>query len=247
MGYNLRNIHHLLNEIFNEQELRDFCFLENDFRPVHEQLRDTDRKPQILNLLLDHAVRCNLMVSVLAWAEGQNAEKYQQYQPYEVADPSPSPASALLSDLTPSGEYHSCFISYASADEAFAEQLHADLIQAGVTCWFAPEDLKIGDKIRSTLDRSIQTHDKLLLILSQNSIESDWVEKEVETAFELERRQGNLLLFPIRLDDAVMDTDQAWTADIRRTRLIGDFRRWAEPAAYQKALKRLLRDLKLAT
>jgi len=246
MGYNLRNIHQLLNAIFNEQELRDFCFLENDFRPVHEQLRDTDRKSQILNLLLDHAARRNLMAPVLAWAKGQNAEKYQQYQPYEVVNPPPSPVDTPLPDVAPSGEYHSCFISYASADEAFAEQLHADLIQAGVACWFAPEDLKIGDKIRATLDRSIQTHDKLLLILSQNSIASNWVEKEAETAFELERRQGTLLLFPIRLDDTVMDTEQAWAADIRRTRLMGDFRRWAEPTAYQKALKRLLRDLKLA-
>jgi hypothetical protein len=32
--------------------------------------------------------------------------------------------------------------------------------------------------------------------------------------------------------------------EICYTRHIGDFSRWTEPAAYQKAFKRLLRDLK---
>jgi hypothetical protein len=41
-------------------------------------------------------------------------------------------------------EFYSCFISYSSKDQEFAERLHADLQSKGVRCWFAPEDLKIG-------------------------------------------------------------------------------------------------------
>ena len=51
---------------------------------------------------------------------------------------------------------------------------------------------------------------------------------EVEAAFEKERKQKRTVLFPIRLDDAVMETDEAWAAEIRRTRQIGDFRKWKE-------------------
>jgi hypothetical protein len=40
-----------------------------------------------------------------------------------------------------------------------------------------------------------------------------------------------------------MDTAEAWAADIRRTRHIGDFSQWADDEAYKKAFKRLLRDL----
>jgi hypothetical protein len=87
-------------------------------------------------------------------------------------------------------EFYSCFISYSSMDQAFAERLHADLQDSAVRCWFAPEDMKIGDKIRPRIDDAIRIHDKLLLILSKNSINSSWVEKEVETAFEKERQQG---------------------------------------------------------
>ena len=49
-------------------------------------------------------------------------------------------------------EYYSCFISYSSKDDGFAKRLYADLQSHNVRCWFAPEDLKIGDKIRPRLD-----------------------------------------------------------------------------------------------
>lgn len=126
----------------------------------------------------------------------------------------------------------------------FAERLHTGLQGKGVRCWFAPEDLRIGDKFRSRIEESIRIHDKLLVVLSENSVKSPWVEKEVETAFERERQQNRIVLFPIRLDDAVMETDQAWAADIRRMRHIGDFRDWKNHDSYKKAFERLLRDLK---
>ena len=142
-------------------------------------------------------------------------------------------------------EFYSCFISYSSKDDDFAKRLYADLQAQNVRCWFAPEDLKIGDKFRMRIDEAIRVHDKLLLVLSENSVTSAWVEKEVETAFEKEQRQGGKpVLFPIRLDDAVMQTDQAWAADIRRTRHTGDFTRWKDHDAYQRSFQRLLRDLK---
>ena len=84
----------------------------------------------------------------------------------------------LLSLTNQPIRYYSCFISYSSKDETFAQRLHADLQEKGVRCWFAPEDMKIGDKVRSTIDQSIRVHDKLLVILSENSMPSNWVEDE---------------------------------------------------------------------
>jgi len=141
-------------------------------------------------------------------------------------------------------EFYSCFISYSSKDGDFAQRLHADLQQKGVRCWFAPEDLKIGDKLRARIDESIRIYDKLMVILSVNSIRSPWVEEEVEAALEKERKQNKLVLFPIRLDEAIMETDQAWAASLRRMRHIGDFRAWKDHDQYQKSFERLLRDLK---
>ena len=140
-------------------------------------------------------------------------------------------------------DYYSCFISYASKDQAFAERLYADLQSKVVRCWYAPHDMRIGDEIRPRIDESIRVHDKLLIVLTESSLASSWVKKEVETAFEQEAQQNKLVLFPIRLDDTVMHTPQAWAADIRRMRHIGDFRQWKDHDEYQKAFTRLLRDL----
>jgi len=150
---------------------------------------------------------------------------------------------ALVAAMEPI-QFYSCFLSYSSKDQEFADRLYADLQGKNVRCWFAPEDMKIGDKIRPKIDEAIRVHDKLLLVLTQNSMKSSWVEKEVETAFEKERKQGRTVLFPIRLDDAVIGTGEAWAADIRRTRHIGDFREWKDHDKYMTAFETLMRDLK---
>lgn len=141
-------------------------------------------------------------------------------------------------------QYFSLFISYSAKDQEFADRLHSDLRREKVRCWLATEDLKIGDKFRSTIDEAIRLHDKLVIVLSEDSIESDWVEEEVESAMEREKREKKTVLFPVKLDDFVMDTEEAWAATIRRTRHIGDFTGWKDHYSYKKAFDRVLRDLK---
>jgi len=80
-------------------------------------------------------------------------------------------------------------------------------------------------------------------VLSQHSVASQWVEQEVETALEKERKEGRTVLFPIRLDEAVSEVEGGWPTLIRNTRHIGDFTRWERFDDYQKALARLLHDL----
>jgi hypothetical protein len=52
-----------------------------------------------------------------------------------------------------------------------------------------------------------------------------------------------------RLNRLTTDLEQArrpWAGKLRDNRNIGDFRRWKEHDAYQKALERVLRHLKVA-
>jgi uncharacterized protein YjbI with pentapeptide repeats len=141
-------------------------------------------------------------------------------------------------------KFYSCFISYSTADRLFAERLHADLHDKGVRCWFAPHDLAIGAKTWDAIDEAIRLRDKLLLILSKASIASDWVEDEVNKAFAEERSRKGIVLFPIRIDNAVISTNEPWAVKLRDQRNIGDFGEWMKPAEYDKSLERLLRDLK---
>jgi hypothetical protein len=152
----------------------------------------------------------------------------------------------------PAIEFYSCFISHSSIDCQLAALLDSDLRHVGVKSWYAPEDLRIGDEFRLQIDKSIRLHDKLLLILSEASINSEWVTSEVEAALDQEsvrkrgdpELQGNTtVIFPISIDDAIFRAIQGWAALIRRTRHVGDFRDWRDPTKYKKAFARLLRDL----
>ena len=150
-------------------------------------------------------------------------------------------------------EFYSCFISYSTRDQEFAERLHADLQAKGVRCWFAPHDIHGGQKIHEQIDEAIRTYDKLLLILSEHSMSSNWVKTEIANAREREEREAKQLLFPItlvaveevkrwKLFDADRGVDSA--REIREY-FLPDFSNWdKDNRAYQAALERLIRDLK---
>jgi hypothetical protein len=141
-------------------------------------------------------------------------------------------------------QYHTCFISYSSQDELFAKRLHNDLQQEGVRCWFAPEDMDIGDKIKHRIDESIRLYDKLLLILSGHSIASNWVAYEVERALSKEPQGIPNVLYPVRIDQTILNCDTNWAREIKETRHIGNFEHWTNPQQYEHSFKRLLRALR---
>jgi hypothetical protein len=134
----------------------------------------------------------------------------------------------------------------AWADLTGATLSGADLQENGIRCWIYYEDLRTGGKQWDEIYKAIKTHDKLLLVFSAASVKSEWVEDEVNAALAEERERGKLVLFPIRIDDAEMDTEEAWAARVRNSRHIGNFTRWSDQDVYKRAFERLLRDLRTA-
>jgi uncharacterized protein YjbI with pentapeptide repeats len=149
-------------------------------------------------------------------------------------------------------EYYSCFISYSTLDQEFAERLHADLQAKGVRCWFAPHDIQGGRKIHEQIDEAIRLHDRLLLILSEHSMSSEWVKTEIAKARKRETKEGKRVLFPVRLvgferlrDWECFDGDTGKdSAREIREYFIPDFSEWKEHDSYQVGLGRLVKDLK---
>jgi TIR domain-containing protein len=147
---------------------------------------------------------------------------------------------------------YSCFISFSFADEAFCSRLYERLRLEGVQVWFAPHDMKGGQKTRAQVTAAIGTYDKLLVVLSQSSIRSNWVEHEVYTAFHRERNERRQVLFPIRLIpyDALRQW-QAFDADTGRDLarevreyFIPDFSNWKDDASFDAAAVQLLASLR---
>jgi hypothetical protein len=149
-------------------------------------------------------------------------------------------------------EFYSLFISHSSKNKDFAQKLHDDLQSNGVRCWLDNEDIKGGRKLHEQIDEAIRSHDKLLLILSPESMASEWVKTEIAKARKREIKEGKQLLFPVRLcsfetlrDWECFDSDTGKdSAKEIREYMIPDFSDWENPASYQKAFEKLLRDLK---
>lgn len=99
MRYNLRRIRLLLTESFSAEELRDFCFDTEAFRPVYHQLAENTGKADLVNKLLVYAYEKSKLHLLLNWAKEQNPDKYTQYYPYTTEEP--DPPSATLPGLSP--------------------------------------------------------------------------------------------------------------------------------------------------
>ncbi len=166
-------------------------------------------------------------------------------------------------------EFYSCFISYSTKDQEFADRLYADLQNKGVRCWFAPHDIQGGRKLHEQIDEAIRLHDKLLLILSEHSMNSEWVKNRKARKREA-RKRGKVplnrtdgewgikkpMLFPVYsgavrsggqgLGVLRSDTGKDSAREIREY-YIPDFSSWKEHDSYQKAFERLVGDLKAET
>ena len=155
----------------------------------------------------------------------------------------------------PAIQWHSCFISHSSKgkDEEFAKRLHARMRAANMRVWFAPEDLKGGKKLHEQLFEAIQVHDKLLLVLSDSSILSEWVMTEIRKALAQEKKENRRKLFPIRLVDfptleeweCMSSTGENLAEEVRQY-FIPDFSNWKNHDAFEKAFERLQKDLQAA-
>lgn len=162
----------------------------------------------------------------------------------------PEAAAAIRRDLELVGprrddalQFYSCFLSYAYEDKAFAQRIYDDLQEVGVRCWLDAHQIKAGDRIYDAIDRAIRVHDKLLLILSERSVRSEWVRKEMEIALGLEKAGSRTVLFPLRVDDAVFGEGPPSIKRLVGERHIADFTNWTDSGAYRASFSRLIRDL----
>ena len=142
----------------------------------------------------------------------------------------------------------SVHISFSQDDKDLADFLYEDLQNNGFRCWHAPNNMQLGKKVPD----AIQNGDKLLIILSRNSLNSDWVKTEIGKACKLEQSDSQRALFPISLID--LEALQQWEcldadsgADLAKKVMehpITEFRNWRRLEAYQESFSKLLGELK---
>jgi hypothetical protein len=149
-------------------------------------------------------------------------------------------------------QFYSCFISYSGKDDAFARRLHSRLASEKLRVWFAPEDMRGGKKSKDQIDGAIQMYDRLLLVLTESSMNSTWVRHEIKRARQKERDTRREVLFPISLVPhseirkwECFDSDTGEDlAEKAREYHIPNFSNWKDEDEFEKAFADLMRDLR---
>jgi hypothetical protein len=137
------------------------------------------------------------------------------------------------------------FISYSHADGTFVDKLESSLNEKGIRFWRDIHDMKAG-RIEAQIDRAISQNRTVLLVLSENSIKSDWVEHEVRTARGLEKNIGRDVLCPVALDDSWKSSP--WPKRVMEQIMeynILDFSEWKDDVKFEGMFRKLIDGLQL--
>lgn len=174
---------------------------------VHEQLNAPTAKPaKFIPVLFREDVVSHLPSSlrgavhyILTSADGYaslcqrltNQPKTQWTQTENVTAPKISP---------------NIFVSYSNEDRHIAEMISKRLQASGLQPWLAHQALARGDSIRETIGSVIGSSDFFIILLSRNSVQSEWVRHELMAALQ-ELSTRDITILPVLLEDCDVPTE----------------------------------------
>jgi hypothetical protein len=142
-------------------------------------------------------------------------------------------------------QIHRLFISYSHADSVFLEHMERHLNERGIRFWRDKHDAPAGP-LENIILRAIRHNPTVLLVLSENSVKSDWVEYEAQTARELEKELGRHVLCPVALDESWKTCK--WSAVLRnqiKKYNVLNFSDWQDATAFEGKFQHLLSGIDL--
>jgi hypothetical protein len=80
------------------------------------------------------------------------------------------------------------FISYSRKDLQFVQKFAQTLMSNGVDVWWDLSSLQGGDNWTNEIPQAIENCDSCIVVLSPNSVESEWVQKEYTYALKQKKR-----------------------------------------------------------
>jgi hypothetical protein len=90
------------------------------------------------------------------------------------------------------------FISHAAADQGIAKNLAKRLSAAGLDVWDPGRDVLLGDNWAIKTGEALAQSDAVLVLLSPDSVDSEWVRHEIDYALGSMKLRGRLLPVVVR-------------------------------------------------
>jgi hypothetical protein len=94
----------------------------------------------------------------------------------------------------------SIFLSHSTSDKSFVRNLAEQLSLAGVRVWLDEAEIKIGESLTEKIGQAIWEADFVGAVLSANSIQSNWVQKELQLALQKGIQGRKIVVLPILLE-----------------------------------------------
>lgn len=129
------------------------------------------------------------------------------------------------------------FLSHNHADKPFTRRLAGDLRQAGHTVWIDEAEINIGDSLIDKIRAGLDEVDFVAAVLSEKSIDSPWVQRELEIASNREIEERRVVVLPLMVQKVPLP-------GFLKGKFYADF---IDPDAYQPMFELLLRALGPAT
>lgn len=107
--------------------------------------------------------------------------------PKEPVRPALKPGSTGSETAQPKPQTWDVFISHASEDKEYVDQLHRTFLAAGIRVWVDKGVLRWGDRLRSRIDDGLKRSQYVIVVLSKAFLGiKKWTEYELDSAFALE-------------------------------------------------------------
>ncbi len=117
----------------------------------------------------------------------------------------------------------SVFLSHSSLDKAVASRLALDLKMSRVKDWLDEWEIRVGDSIPLGISRGLDESELVVVLLSEHSVDSGWVEKEWSSKVGEEAASREALILPVLLEDCTIPAllrDKRY-ADMRENYMVG--------------------------
>jgi hypothetical protein len=128
------------------------------------------------------------------------------------------------------------FLSHTHADNSFANTLAKDLARAGARVWIDEAEIQVGDSLIEKIRDGIDSMDYLAVVLSPESVNSQWVRREVDIAMNQEIEGKRVKVLPLLYKPCDLP-------GFLKGKLYSDF---TVPSTYDSALGTILRRLGLS-